>query len=534
MEETFDIIIVGGGTSGSALASRLGNELKNHSILLIEAGGKNQDINHQILGERYSSFITAPEYNWGYKTIPQTNLQKRELDYSRGKGLGGSTSINFGVWTRGPSKDYDRWAVLVEDDAWKWENVSNRFKKIETYQQPPSEVTYYVSPASTAHGSNGPVEVGFPSILEAGVQEFLDIALASGRPKNLDVNSGNPVGVAVNALSAQNGRRVTSSDAYLSPVPSNLTILTDLMVERVIFDGEKAVGIEGAEKKIFARKDIILSAGAVDSPKILLLSGIGLKEELTKHKIPLVAELPIGKNLQDHIFTTFTVLRKAGSTDRPAFYSNPDTVKFAREQWLKDRTGPLSILQCAHCICFFKLDRVFQSKEFQHLEESTQKHILAETVPTYEFLSHVFQDPKIPVTDDHITFVIAPMNPQSLGSVTLRSTDPKDSALIDPNFLNHPYDRRVAIESIRDALEILDDPEFSKDTLSFADGPRGRSDEELLEYMQSTGSSMWHASGTVKMGLASNPTTCVDKNFRVVGVQNLRVVDMSVAPVNVK
>ncbi|MCJ1357626.1 MAG: hypothetical protein MMC33_007622 [Icmadophila ericetorum] len=518
LDESYDVIVVGGGTSGSVLASRLAAECKNLQILLVEAGGANTDASKQILGKRYSTFKTRPGYNWGYQTVPQQALHDRIIDYSKGKGLGGGTAINFCCYTKGSSGEYDRWAQLVDDD-------------IENYHQPSADQLQYVNPSGNLHGHSGPLDIGFSDTWERGFVEFLEAAYASDLPKNLDVNSGNPVGIAVNAMTGYRGQRITASSAYLSEVPPNLTIKTDTTVERVVFEADKAVGIDVPGRRIFAKKEVILSAGAVESPKLLLLSGIGPKSDLDEHRIKVVRDIPdIGKGLRDHCFTLITIVQKPRTNDRPVFFNDPDALKAAQGQWMTDHTGPLTVFQCAQTISFLIAEAVFQSREFEDLEKVLQVELRKDSIPTYEMLSHTRASPKVPPEDCYLSFVVAFMNPQSKGEITLSSIDPFKPPLIDPQFLSHPFDRRVAIEAVRDVLDLLDKPEIAKDTVRLGAGPSGRSDEEILDYVKETGTSMWHSVGTVKMGRIGDPETCVDKNFRVVGVQGLRVVDASVAP----
>ncbi|KAL9012166.1 MAG: hypothetical protein Q9173_003047 [Seirophora scorigena] len=308
--DPFDFIIVGGGASGCLLASRLSHSLPQLTVLLVDAGGDNTDEAQQSFGERHTTLMT-PGYNWGYKTVPQEQLNRREIDYSRGKGLGGSTAINFCVYTRGPEADYDHWADVVADDTWRWKNVLQRFKKvgeaferlaqIERFHKPDEELHDFVRCSDASHGYDGEVDVGMTAKWDPTFGEFLD-KTAEYYPRNYDHNAGDPIGIAVCQQTTHNGRRATASGAFLSQRPGNLHIMTDAAVTKVVFHGKKATAVEVNGKKVSARKEVILSAGAVDSAKLLLLSGVGPASDLQKLGIPVTQNLPaIGKNLRDRL-----------------------------------------------------------------------------------------------------------------------------------------------------------------------------------------------------------------------------------------
>ncbi|KAM0803866.1 glucose-methanol-choline oxidoreductase [Usnea florida] len=499
------------------------------TVVLIDAGGTNADPEHQNYGARWWTFMTAPGYNWGYKTTSQEHLNGRELEYSRGKGLGGSTCINFCVYTRGPKADYEQWAHLVGDNSWSWEHVLERFKKLERFRSPLEDHIGYADISSSAHGFDGPLAVGLPHVWDPKFGEYFDIVTAK-YTKNLDLNSGNPIGMSVGQICALDGRRITASNAFLSAAPANLTIITNAAVEKILFEGRKAVGVRIPEKTIYVRQEVIISAGALDSPKLLLLSGIGSKDELAKYDIAVVQNLPgVGQNLRDHLWLELVTTQKSSSPHRTSYIRSPDDLHIARAQWMENKTGPLSDNNLPQMIGYLKCDRILDSKEFQELDSGTREYFEAETTPIYELISHnVSFNMKAP--EEYLATAVAFMGGQAAGEVKLRSGNPKDPPLVDPKFLNHPFDRRVAIESVREAFELLDLPALAKDQIRLARGPIGRSDEDILEYIRSSGMSMWHMCGTVKMGKPAEPDTCVDKDFRVLGVQGLRVVDMSVAP----
>ncbi|CAF9922341.1 MAG: hypothetical protein HETSPECPRED_005044 [Heterodermia speciosa] len=531
MDASYDFIIVGGGPAGCVLASRLSASLTQCQILLIEAGGPNTDLKHQSFGTRYWTLATAPGYDWAYKTVPQEHLQGREISYSRGRGMGGSTAINFCVFTRGPKADYDQWAHDVDDDAWSWQHALERFRKLESFGSSVEEYQAFVNAPATAHGFQGPLKVGLPQIWDAEFGNYLR-AISANDAINLDHNSGNPLGMAVCQVSALDGRRTTASDAFLHSPPTNLTIMTNSPVAKILFDQNslKAVGVETSEKKFYARKEVILCTGALDTPKLLLLSGIGPREELARHGIEVIHHLPgVGKNLRDRLWVELVTVQKPNSHHRSSYIDSPATLEEARTQYLKDKSGPLSDFDLPQMIAYLKSERLLNSKDFSALDTPTQQIFQAETRPHFELISHI-GTPTVRSPEHYLATVVAFMNPLSSGTVTLTSPNPTSPASLDPNFLSDPFDRRIAIEAVREALDILDTPALANDRERIAAAPKGGSDDEILEYIQATSNSMWHMSGTVKMGRPGEADACVDRDCRVAGVRGLRVVDMSVAP----
>ncbi|MCJ1230773.1 hypothetical protein MMC12_007447 [Toensbergia leucococca] len=534
-----DFLIVGGGPSGCVLASRLARTSSSPKVLLVEAGSDNSDLEHQVSGQRYMTLKTAQGYNWGYDTVPQKQLNGQKIDYSRGRGLGGSSAINFLVYVRGPKHDYDEWANLVDDEAWSWEQTNRRFNKIETYHGEVSdEFKAYVNPSYESHGHDGPLDLGFSDTWEKDLKNLLDAARQCGHPLNTDLNDGNPIGVGIPASTAHRGRRVTAATAYLSNKPDNLKVITNTAVTNIIFQDKKAIGVQTSRQEFFASKEVILCAGALDSPKILLLSGIGPAKELEKFKIKVVHDVAnIGQGLKDHCFAPLTLLQKPDTNDRAKFFTDPRAMEDARQEWLKDQSsGALAHFYCAVLVGFFKSERIRNSTEFQALPTSLQNYLHGDTVPDYEMTSHtpplwVNENEVLKPADTYLSLLTFWMNPQSTGSLSLQSANPHDTLLIDPQFLSHPFDRRAAIEAIRHTMELIALPLVSKDTIKLVGGPKSSSDEDILTYIKSALFSSWHMCSTVKMGRPGEHGTCVNKNFQVVGVERLRVVDMSVAPI---
>jgi choline dehydrogenase-like flavoprotein len=219
-----------------------GNE--SFKVLLLEAGGSNSDANTRIIFDRYTTFFTSPEYNWGYKTVPQPELNGRDLGYDRGKGLGGSSSINFACFTIGPKADYDRWAKKVDDETFNWENAQRRYAELVNFHQPTDPgVQKYVHLAEWKR-QQGPFSVEYPSQLEGFFPDVLESVKEAGFELNPDINSGNPLGVAVCPTTASKSRRSTAASTFLEPAPANLTVKTNSPVAKVLLEGKKAIGVE--------------------------------------------------------------------------------------------------------------------------------------------------------------------------------------------------------------------------------------------------------------------------------------------------
>jgi choline dehydrogenase-like flavoprotein len=477
------------------------------------------------------------DMNWGYKTTPQADCGGRELDYSRGRGLGGSSAINFGVFSIGARDDYEEWARIVGDDAFRWAPVQERLKRLENFHSnlPAGVSTKYVAPNASDHGSSGPLHVGFPAECEADVLPLLDAFEQAGYPLNPDHNSGNPIGMSLLISSAHKGQRSTAQD-LLVPCPENLTILAESPVQRVLLEGKKAVGVESNGKRYLASKEVILTAGALDTPRILMHSGIGPKSQLERFNIPVVHDVPaIGQGLRDHAFCPLVYTRKENTTARPSFYGSQPAMDTALEEWKTHGTGPWTKFATTMGIGFFKSPALASSPEFTSLPASDQRYLTSPTVPHFEIFTHFpihwFLPDFPPSALSYSCLLVFLYNAQSRGTVTLQSSDPNVPLLFDPKFLAHPFDRRAAIESLREALRFTKTEAYAKDTVGTLAAPKGEKDEELLEYWAQTIGSSWHMTGTVKMGRVGEEDAAVDGEFRVMGVEGLRVADMSVVPV---
>jgi choline dehydrogenase-like flavoprotein len=369
------------------------------------------------------------------------------------------------------------------------------------------------------------------------MKKMVDVWLANGTNANPDQNSGDPIGISVNPQTAYKGIRSTSADALVD-APSNLHIAVETEIARVIFDGNIAIGITTMQGQTFhASKEIVLSCGTLDTPRVLMFSGIGDPAQLNQFGIPVVkANTNVGQHLKDHNHMVLAYERADHVNERHKFYKDKSLQAAARQQWEKDGTGPLAEYACAMGMAYLKLDTLYDTREFQELDTEQQAHLRQPTIPHYEVLvnaAHIphFLEPDKGSAGESI-FVFA-LNQQSTGWVKLQSADPSVPLLFNPNFFSHPFDRRLAIEATRAALKVIRSPEFSKDTIASLQEPASDSDEDILEYWKQNCSSTWHMLGTARMGKHESEAV-VDRDFKVFGVKNLRVADMSVVPIMVK
>ncbi|KAJ5522641.1 hypothetical protein N7513_013214 [Penicillium frequentans] len=534
----FEFVIVGSGPAGSALAAQLAKSPAQPSVLLLEAGESKEDRNLRVDGQRFTTFQDQ-SMNWGYKTSPQKDCNDREIDYSRGRCMGGSSAINFGVYSVGARDDYQEWARIVGDEDFAWENIQRRFKELETFHGkiPEGLSKKYADPKSEDHGSEGPLHVGFAREWERDFTELLDVFEEAGFPLNPDHNSGNPIGMSVLINSASNGLRSTAEDLVIGYEKDNLTIITGAPVQRVLLEGKKAVGVESNGKKYYATREVILSAGSLNDPRILMHSGIGPATQLKAHNIDVVLDVPaIGQGLRDHCFVPMVNTRTDSSTDRKSFYGSQAAMDAAQKQWQENGTGPWAKFACELGIGWFKLTEQLTSwPEFHALSKDEQTYLLQETIPHYEIITHFpihwFIPEFPPEALNYSCLLVFLFNAQTRGEVTLQSTDPDAPLRFNPKFLAHPFDRRLAVEALRDSFRIAKHESYTKDNLAELAMPKSESDEDLLEYWRQNISSSWHMTGTVKMGKKGDLDAVVDPEFKVKGIENLRVADMAVVPV---
>ncbi|KAI0185515.1 hypothetical protein EV127DRAFT_396759 [Xylaria flabelliformis] len=534
--KTFEFVVIGGGPAGCAAAAALAKSSKKPSVLLLEAGSDNADRNLRVGGQRFTTFMN-PNVNWGYKTTPQDNCANRELDYSRGLGLGGSSAINFGVYSTGARDDYEEWARIVGDSSFSWDHMQRRFKNLESFDPalPPGVSAKYAAPKAADHGFAGPLKLGYASEFEDDFPHMLDIFEKAGWPLNPDHNSGNPIGMATVINSAQCGLRTTAND-LLTPKPENLTILTKASVQRlIIVEGTRVVGVEANKTRYLASKEVVLAAGSLNSPSILMHSGIGPAQQLKGFDIPVIRDIPaVGQGLRDHMFVPLVHQRTETSTSRASFYGNTQAMDDALKQWKKDGTGDWSKYSSELGIGWKKLEGLELSPEFKSLPQDEQNLLLKETIPHYEVITHFpihYFIPSITADTHYSCFLVFYYNAQSRGEVTLQSSDPSVPLKFNPRFLGTAFDRHVAIRALREVMELTKTEAYAKDTVASLAVPKSESDEDLLTYWQQYVGSSWHMTGTLKMGKAGEAGAVVDNEFKLMGFDGLRIADMSVLPI---
>ena len=533
----YDYLIVGAGPAGCALASQLAASRPELSILLVEAGGENKDVSFRIEGNKFIHKL-EPSMAWGYSSVPQDSLSGRTIELDRGKGLGGSSAINFTCWTVGPRDDWDTIARMTGDDSWRWEEVRRRFKGLLSYHaakdELPAGAEKYVNVDTREYGDAGPLHVGLPRAWDHDITAMMDIWSANGFPINKDISGGECLGVCVSPQTSHKGHRSTAAD-LLVPELKNLHRMTGAHVHKVLFEGKRAVGVALVDgTAIRATREVILSAGSLDTPKILMHSGIGPAGELAKFGIPVVHENDnVGGNFQDHYHVLLKYKRAEHTSRRPAYFRDKARQAAAMQEWQETRTGELASLGLA--LGFFKNQDILESDEFARLPPAERGRLMLPTVPSYEvcFNATAADYYLAPETAPALTTVfVFLLNSQGRGRVRLQSADPAVPLAFDPSFLEHPYDKRVAIEATRETMKVTRSPEFQQDNLADVDVPKSDSDEDILQFWRDQCTSTWHMSSTCRMGKDEKADgAVVDPDFKVFGLQGLRVVDMSVVPI---
>ncbi len=516
MEKTFDYVVVGAGSSGCVMANRL-SEDGEKSVLLLEAGGKDKNMFiHMPSG--YSQIVpTKNDSNYGFETEPESTTNNRHLYWPRGKGWGGSSSINAMIYIRGHAYDYDLWRQQG-NEGWSYEDVLPYFKKAENFHGDGDE---------EFHGYDGPLHVKKSNRQDdLLLDKFIEAGQQAGFPYTRDFNGAQQEGFSryehtINDT-PRGPRRWSSARAYLHPVLNrkNLSNETNVTVDKLIFDGKKAKGIEyvnekGVRTKCFVNDEVILSAGALSSPQILMRSGIGDSNEITKHGIGMVHELKgVGKNLQDHYGVTCS------------FYATKPVTLHRSASWLKTQLAGVKYLllgtgDAAYPPC--SGGAFFKSSPDKDLPD-TQLHYVSFQSPDQHFREGV--------TLEHGFSSIAYIcRPQSRGYLTLKSADAEDEPLLYPNYLSEEEDVIDLRNAFRETRRIFMQPAFDEYRGEPAKpGPELNVDDdaELDNWLRDTGESLYHPVSTCKMG--SDEMSVVDDKLKVHGIDGLRVVDASIMP----
>jgi choline dehydrogenase len=500
----FDHVIVGAGSAGCALAHRLSAD-PSLRVLLVEAGGSDRSPLIRAPGGLLPIMISGA-FNWGYVSTPQKHLNDRVLYLPRGKVLGGSSSTNGMVYCRGTRGDFDEWSRLG-NPGWSFAEVLPYFRRAETHEL--GESAY--------HGGSGPLRIGRPRVKHPLARAFVEAGQQAGYPYNDDTNGALRMGFGPTDVTAWRGRRQSTSVAYLRPARRrpNLTVVTKALVTRVLFEGRRAVGVElsrrGRLEQVRAAREVILAAGALNSPKLLLLSGVGAGAQLRAHGIPKVQDLPgVGENLHDHLATHVKLRSRVPNSMFK--YFGPVQGALAVARYLAFRRGPLAD-PGMEAVAFVASDPALPDPDVKfHFLMALYRNNGRELIPEHGFGVHVNA-----------------VKPRSRGSVRLASADPTAPPLVDQNYLADPHDLAVMRAGIRIAREVFRQRAFDPYRGEELDpGPQAVSDMDLDAYVREKSEADYHSVGTCRMG--DDPLAVVDAGLRVRGLEGLRVVDASVMP----
>ena len=501
----FDYVVVGAGSAGCVLANRLSADGR-YSVLLLEAGPKDNNLwIHVPLG--YGRLFKEKTVNWMYQTESEPGLDGRTIFQPRGKVLGGSSSINGLLYVRGQHQDYDRWRQHG-NSGWGFDDVLPYFKKAENQQRG----------ADDFHGAGGPLPVSDLVHADPLSAAFIAAAAETGIPVNPDFNGASQEGTGFFQTTTRRGRRASTAVAYLRPARGrrNLQVETSALAQRILFDGHRADAIEfrqaGVPRTARARKEILVSSGAYNSPQLLQLSGVGPAELLRRHGIDVVLDAPgVGHDLQDHMQVR-VVMRCTQSITLNDIVNSPVRRILAGARYAAFRKGPLTIA-AGTSGAFFKTSPRLATPDIQihFLPFSTDK--MGERLHSFSgFSASVCQ-----------------LRPESRGSLRIRSADPTAAPEIRINYLSTEVDRTANVEGLKVLRRILQAPALGPYVVEEVDpGAKVSTDEELLNYCRARGSTIYHPTSTCRMG--SDPLAVVDQRLRVRGLEGLRVVDGSIMP----
>jgi len=509
IEGEFDYIIVGAGSAGCVLANRLSADPRNR-VLLLEAGGRDNWIWFHIpVG--YLFAIGNPRSDWMFKTDPQPGLNGRSLNYPRGKVIGGSSAINAMVYMRGQAGDYDHWRQLGLP-GWSWDDVRPYFRK---------QLDHFLGP-SEHHGVGGEWRVEFPRTRWDVIDAWRDAAEQYGIPKVADFNTGDNEGSCYFHVNQKRGRRWSAARGFLRPVlgRKNLRLETDCLVERLTFAGKRASGVRfrqsGVARVARCRGEVILAAGSIGSPQIMMLSGIGLAADLAALGIEAALDRPgVGANLHDHLQLRL-IYKVRGIRTLNEMYSSLAERAWMGVNYALFRRGPLTMAP-SQLGAFTKSDPSRDRADLQY-------HIQPLSLDK-------FGDPLHPFPA--FTASVANVRPTSRGWLKLKSADPAAAPSINPNYLATPEDKRVAVSSIRITRKISAQAALKPySPEEYLPGMQVSDNDEaaLLKAAGDIGTTIFHPVGTARMGRVEDPNAVVDARLRVIGIDGLRVIDASVMP----
>ncbi len=502
----FDYIIVGAGSAGCVLANRL-TEDGNATVLLIEGGGSDRHI-LMAMPSALAMAMNIQRANWNYESEPEPALDNRRISAPRGKVLGGSSSINGMVYIRGNPLDFEGWEAAGAR-GWAYRDVLPYFKRAETRAE--GDDLY--------RGDDGPLHTSYGPMKNPLYQAFIEAGRQAGYPVSEDVNGFQQEGFGRMDQTIHNGRRWSAARAYLDPARSrrNLTIWTEALAERILFEGRRAVGVQvlraGSTENPRARREVILAGGAINSPQLLKLSGIGPGAELSQHGIPVVADRRgVGANLTDHLEIYFQV----ASTQPITLYSSmgllPKALIGAR--WLLRRDGLGATNHFESCAFIRSRPGVRWPDLQYHFLPAAISYNGKELATQHGFQAHV-----------------GPMRSKSRGHVLLRSADPRDKPALHFNYMSHPDDWTEMRAAVRLTREIFGQPAFAPYRgEEIEPGSTVTSDAAIDAFIRKRVESAYHPCSTCRMGASDDPQAVVDRDTRVIGVENLRVADSSIMP----